>query len=439
MRALFFVARRARAVALQYLIGPLVLVFTWGFVAPRHSHAIISNSFALSLFVALLPLLLAAPPRLRSSRGGLAIAVALVGLAGCAGPAGLASSLPRAEPAPIAVSGPLKLVQPVVETDAVPHDGDAADDPAIWVHPTDPAQSLIIGTDKRGGLAVYDLAGKQLQYVPEGRKNNVDLRAGFALAGQDVALVTASDRTDNHISIYRVNPETRRLEDVAARRVITGAGYGACMYHSAATGRFYYIVNSEQGLVEQWELFDNGAGMVDAVMARSFQVGGSTEGCVADDRLGYLYIGEEDVGIWKYGAEPGAGVVRTSVDTTHGGHLISQVEGLALYDAGAGQGYLIASSQGANSFVIYRREGANDYVDTFAIAAGNGIDRVSVTDGIDVTSANLGPAFPQGMLIAQDDSNGRDNQNFKVVPWHAILAAIAEPAPDSAISGQTHR
>lgn len=42
-------------------------------------------------------------------------------------------------------------VTATVETDPVPHDGDAADDPAIWVHPTDPGRSVILGTDKRGG------------------------------------------------------------------------------------------------------------------------------------------------------------------------------------------------------------------------------------------------------------------------------------------------
>ena len=33
---------------------------------------------------------------------------------------------------------------------------------------------------------------------------------------------------------------------------------------------------------------------------------GQLEGCVADDILGHLYIGEEDRGIWKYAAaKPG--------------------------------------------------------------------------------------------------------------------------------------
>jgi myo-inositol-hexaphosphate 3-phosphohydrolase len=324
-----------------------------------------------------------------------------------------------------AAVAPLSITA-AVETAQVPHDGDAADDPAIWIHPNNPARSTVIGTDKQGGLAVYDLAGQQLQYLPDGRKNNVDLRAGFSLGGQTVALVTASDRTDHRISIYRVNPDTRLLEDVAARRIITGAGYGACMYRSFVNGKFYYLVNSERGLVEQWELFDNGAGKVDAAKVRTFEVGGRTEGCVADDQLGHLYIGEEAIGIWKYGAEPTAGDARSSVDTiSSGGHLKEDIEGLALYDAGNGRGYLIASSQGSNSYVIYRRDGSNAYVATFQIAAGNGIDAVSVTDGIEVTSANLGPAFGQGVFIAQDNLNDGMNQNFKLVPWQAIIDGIS--------------
>jgi hypothetical protein len=66
------------------------------------------------------------------------------------------------------------LPSAAVETDPVPHRGDAADDPAVWVHPSDPARSTIIGTDKKGGIAVYDLEGKELQYRPEAKINNVD-------------------------------------------------------------------------------------------------------------------------------------------------------------------------------------------------------------------------------------------------------------------------
>jgi 3-phytase len=338
--------------------------------------------------------------------------------------------------APSPTSAPIRLAAPLpvsatIETAQVPNDGDAADDPAVWVHPSNPALSTVIGTDKQGGLAVYDLDGNQIQYLPDGKMNNVDIRAGFPLGGQSVALVAASNR-NNSIALYRVNPTTRKLENVAARVIATGAGYGACMYRSPTTSKFYYFANSEQGEVEQWELFATSTGKVDATKVRAFDVGSQTEGCVADDQLGHLYIGEEAKGIWKYGAEPSAGQTRTQVDTTgSGGQLASDVEGLAIYDAGGGRGYLIASSQGDNTYVIYRREGANAYVATFEIVAAGQIDAVSQTDGIAVTSANLGPAFPRGMFIAQDGKNDECNQNFKFVPWQSIAATIGQ-APSSA-------
>jgi 3-phytase len=360
-------------------------------------------------------------PACRFARHILTLACA-VGLAACGAPD---MTAPSATSAPTRSAAPLPVAA-TVETAQVPHEGDAADDSAIWVHPSNPALSTVIGTDKKGGLAVYDLAGQQLQYLPDGNMNNVDLRAGFPLGGQAVALVAASNR-NNTIALYRVNPTTRRLENAAARVIATGAGYGACMYHSPTTGKFYYFANSEQGEVEQWELFDDGSGQVDAVKVRAFDVGSQTEGCVADDQLGHLYIGEEAKGIWKYGAEPSAGDTRTQVDKTgSGGQLKADVEGLTIYNAGGGRGYLIASSQGDSAYVIYRREGANTYVATFEIVAAGRIDAVSQTDGIAVTSANLGPAFSQGLFIAQDGKNDDCNQNFKFVPWQSIAAAIGQ-------------
>jgi 3-phytase len=191
------------------------------------------------------------------------------------------------------------------------------------------------------------------------------------------------------------------------------------MYHSRKTGKFYYFVNSKAGVAEQWELFDAG-GRVDARKVRELAVGSQTEGCVADDELGRFYIGEEAVGIWRYGAEPSDGAARTQVDTTSDhGHLTSNVEGLALVYGTGEEGYLIASSQGSSSYVLYQR-GDNAYVGAFTIAAQGSIDAVSDTDGIDATAANLGPAFPHGVFVAQDGKNEGANQNFKLVPWQAI-------------------
>jgi phytase-like protein/calcineurin-like phosphoesterase family protein len=58
----------------------------------------------------------------------------------------------KGQPAPSGAGGRgvAAVVGATVETDPVPHRGDAADDPAIWVHPADPSLSTIIGTDKQG-------------------------------------------------------------------------------------------------------------------------------------------------------------------------------------------------------------------------------------------------------------------------------------------------
>src|SRR4051812_49304247 len=80
-----------------------------------------------------------------------------------------------------------------IQTDAVPTDGDAADDPAIWIHPADPARSLVLGTDKKGGLHAYTLDGRERQVVSRGsRPNNVDVVYDFRLGGRKTDLAIAS-------------------------------------------------------------------------------------------------------------------------------------------------------------------------------------------------------------------------------------------------------
>jgi 3-phytase len=328
-----------------------------------------------------------------------------------------------------------------VETDPIPGAGDSADDPAIWVNPTNPALSVVIGTDKTagGGLAVYGLDGHQLQFAPAGALNNVDLRDGFSLGGQSVTLVTAGNRTNNSIAIFKLDPATRQLTNVAARTITTLATYGSCMYHSPVTGKLYYFVDSKDGEIEQWELFDNGAGLVDATKIRNLKkLGTQPEACVVDDELGFLYIGEEDVGIWKYGAEPTtdpASPLGQGISVDHvgpGGHLVADVEGLAIAKTGAGTGYLIVSNQGDSTYPMYTREGANTYVKTFRVGTNVcGIDEVTGSDGIEVTTASLGPAFPQGLFVTQDDTNPGFSQNFKLVPLQDILGG-GSPAPTCA-------
>jgi 3-phytase len=226
-----------------------------------------------------------AATRARPLTVGLALGAAVTVVAAC-------SEGPRAaDPQPLAAAA--ASISAVVETEPVPHGDDAADDPAIWVNEADPARSTVIGTDKEGGIAVYDLDGRELQYLPDGELNNVDLRDGFRLGGEEVTLVTAGNRSDDSIAVYRVDPRNGHLVDVAAEGLRVGiATYGSCMYHSAATDRFYYIVNSEDGQLEQWELRATGRGTVGARLVRELSVDSQPEGCVADDELGRLYVGE---------------------------------------------------------------------------------------------------------------------------------------------------
>jgi 3-phytase len=342
----------------------------------------------------------------------------LIACGALAAPAfGIAGGAEAAQP-PAVVS-----VTASVETAPVPDGGDAADDPAIWINPANPAESTIIGTNKRGGLAVYDLDGKQLQYLPDGRMNNVDLRTGFPLGGKPVALVAAGNRTDNTIAVYKVDPTTRRLEPAGARAIRVADVYGFGMYHSPKTGKYFAFVTSKKGLFEQWELFDNGAGKVDGKLVRSLKFSGTIEGCVADDELGHLYVSEEATGIWKLGAEPDAGEARKLLDKVGaGGHLVPDVEGITIAYGANGAGHLMVSSQGNATFVVYDRAGDNAYVKTFKIDDGAQVDGVAETDGIDVTTASLGDRFPRGVFVAQDGYNDSGNQNFKLVPLEKILA-----------------
>jgi myo-inositol-hexaphosphate 3-phosphohydrolase/PKD repeat protein len=294
-----------------------------------------------------------------------------------------------------------------------------ADDPAIWVHPTDRDLSLIIGAHKGvgGGVRVYTLGGTAIQFLMTGENNNVDLRYGFPLGGALVDLVSAGTQVDSTIRIYRVDPNERRLVEVGSVPVGMRP-YGYAMYHSRATGEFYGFVSATSGVIKQYRFKDVG-GTVEGELVRTIAVGGQVEGMVADDELGHIYLGEEDRGIWKYGAEPGAGTTRTLIDQTGtGGHLTADVEGLTLYYLRDGRGYLISSNQGANQFVIHRREGNNEYLATFTIPAGV-TDAVTETDGIDVTNLGVSDAFPLGLFVAHDNSG-----DFTLVPWQNIANLI---------------
>ncbi|MFJ3727884.1 phytase [Streptomyces sp. NPDC090045] len=305
-------------------------------------------------------------------------------------------------------------VTATVETAPVSHSGDAADDPAIWVHPTDPAKSVVVATDKKGALEVYDMTGARIQRIAGDYGNNVDLRGNIVVSADDEAA-----GGDGAMHIYRIDPATRqlkRLKDVPTE--VTA--HGICLYTSPVSGKLYAFPNSTSGRVEQWELAVNGDA-VTATSVRLWDAGSAVEGCYADETTGKLYLGEEDVGVWVYGAEPTAGTSRTRLDSTgSGGHITADTEGIT-----AAGNRIYVSSQGSNDFTVYDRT-TRAYLGRFSVSNGTAADDCEDTDGIDATSANLGPAFPQGVFICQDGSNGAPgtsgNQNFKFVPLQRITA-----------------
>ncbi len=331
----------------------------------------------------------------------------------------------------VAAPTPVATVEATVETQVVDSWGDAADDPAIWVNHADPENSLVLGTDKKSGLHVFNLAGDSLQFFADGRINNVDLRDGFMLDGESVALVTASNRTDSSIAIYAIDPASAEMREVADGAQPTGLPdpYGMCMYRSARNGAYYVFVNgSGDGLTRQFLLEESSPGRVSATPVREISVGGQAEGCAADDDRGLLFIAQEDYGLWKYDAEPGADSERTLIDSVEGEHMVADIEGVSIWQGEAGTGYIVASNQGENNYLLYRLEGTHEFVGKFHVVAdpNSGIDGVSETDGLDVTSAPLGAGYPMGLLVVQDGRNiaPAERQNFKFVSWADIARAL---------------
>lgn len=326
-----------------------------------------------------------------------------------------------------AQSPPLESVTAVRETEIVDVD---PDDPAIWVNPADPTQSRVIGTDKDFGLVVFDLQGRTLQKFPDGRLNNVDLRTAV-LDGTEVTLLAASKREDNTIVFY-----TMAADGTVARAptfAFAGAPteidddiYGIGFFEDAA-GVLSIVASFKTGDVVQWVI----GGSVDAMtltFARQWKIPSQPEGVAADDHLGYLYVGEEDGGIWRFDASPAGSTEGTLVDAVGSACLpVDDVEGMGVYATGPDTGWLVVSAQGVNRYALYPRkpdaEGRQDCIGSFGIATG-ATDPVGETDGLDVTSAPLGPDFPEGLMVVQDDRNEGFSRNFKYVSWADVRRAL---------------
>jgi 3-phytase len=386
-----------------------------------------------------------------------------------------------------------------------------ADDPAIWVHPSADRRhkSLIIGTLKEGGVDVYNLQGELLQHIPSlpaadpeqprQRFNNVDLVYGFKLGSQTVDLAVASDRGFDRLAVYKINrsgsdaavpltevtkiglPFVFAANQDEVNDELTVMGIGTAKLENGQTIAF--VTRNDRAEVAKFRLYDAGGGKVGYAPLARFNLpsqftlpNGQTwipcldedgltpmaEGTVIDRDEGFVYIGQEAVGLWRTRIDnPAAHLTLiekastfgtpytrtfdeeeeeyvceylTEQDPGYGGRLERDVEGVTLYEADDDEGYVIVSSQGSNEYLVYEREdGDNDYVGTFAIVDGM-VDGTQETDGIGVSNADFGGAFDDGLFVAMDGGNTPDilneegeaieNTNFKLVRWEDIAAQL---------------
>lgn len=324
-----------------------------------------------------------------------------------------------------------------VETRAVNSpqvDDDAADDMAIWYNAAHPEKSTFIGTNKKGGVMVYNLQGEDLFFYPTGRINNIDVMYACPLGKEKTDLVGCTNRSDQSVDLFRINPADGTLVDIAAGALKVDTNlvkdvYGFCFYHS---DKPYVFLSGKNGAVQQFEIVSTSDGRLDLKLVRTIFFASQIEGLVTDEVLKVLYIGEEDRGIWKILAEPKSDTTRTllAMSGADNPNITYDVEGLALYKKQDGSGYLLASSQGNFSYSVFERTGNNRYLGSFKISDGISMDGVEETDGIEAVNLPLGPNFPKGLFAAQDgfnyDSGKLQRQNFKILRWEKIEALFIE-------------
>ncbi|MCK7598692.1 phytase [Microbulbifer sp. CAU 1566] len=310
------------------------------------------------------------------------------------------------------------------QTAPVQSGGDAADDPAIWVNPVNPSASLILGTDKKSGLSVYDLNGKLLEHFAVGRVNNVDLRP--MQHGKFVAIAAATNRTDPGVSLFGISA-AGEVEYLGLRNLEMDDPYGLCVYRKGADLMTW--VSDKDGAVQLLQIVP-GTGNVDWSLEKvaTLQVESQVEGCVVDDEKQMLFFGEEDGGIWRLDiAAFLSGEAKPQlIAPVDGERLAADVEGMGLYHAGD-KSYLVVSSQGNNSYALFSRDGSQ-FVGHFKVDINldKNLDGSSETDGLEVSSASFGSQYPQGLLVVQDGRNRMPSQtqNFKLVSWADIAETL---------------
>jgi len=315
------------------------------------------------------------------------------------------------------------IVEARLTTEPVRDMCDAADDPAIWVSDRIPGGVLVLGTNKQSSLNAYDIDGTLVARADEiGAPNNVDIRSH---GGRIIAM--ASDKGDAEIEAFELRLETHELLSLNAAPFAVDTeeeAYGLCLY--SVDEALFAFVTDKSGMISQYR-FNLAEGVTQKV--RELRVETQPEGCVVDDAAHALYVGEEDVGIWRFSARPTDPVEAVLIaQTGENGPLAADVEGLSLYRGQEpDEGYLIASSQGDSTYAVFDRAEPHAFRGRFQVRFDSQV--IGDTDGLAVTSAPIGDSFPDGLLVIQDglirDRNGkRRNQRFAYVSWSDIATAL---------------
>ena len=318
-------------------------------------------------------------------------------------------------------------VQPRVSTGSVKTD---ADDPAIWIHPKEPAKSVVFGTDKAGassGIYVWDMSGKQLQYVAIANPNNVDVRYGFKLGTRKVDIAVTNPRQLKEIKIYEINQQTGLLTDITTSAGIKtpelDTPYGIALYQRPTDGALFAITSSKDGEsaknLHQYRLEPDGAGKVKGSFVRTIGngvIGTVVEGLTVDDQLGYIYACEEPTAVRKFYADPSLGKDGQIVAFATSDGISGDREGVAVYGCVDGTGYILVSSQGNTTVKVYRREGEAGDPHKHTLLTTIKTNGSSETDGLDVTNRPTSAQFPKGFLITHNSPG----KQFKLYAWEDI-------------------
>ena len=323
-------------------------------------------------------------------------------------------------------------IQPKYVTDTVSYD---SDDPAIWINKKDPANSLILGTDKQeldGGLYAFDLQGKKLadrQAYPLDRPNNVDLAYDVILGIDTLDVAVVTERGKGQIRAFSL-PDLTPIDNggipVFEDDSLNNKVMGVALYKRPTDGRLFAIVSRKEGTAHteqylyQYELKSDSVAIYGEMVRKIGQFSGTKEieAVAVDSDLGYVYYSDEHFGVRKYYADPDKGDEELAQFARNG--FADDREGISIYKTGPETGYILVSDQGANQFRVFPREGSAENPHEHPLIATIPVTAMS-SDGSEAASVALGTDFPKGLFVAMSD-----NKTFEIYDWRDLEQHITQ-------------